>query len=95
VSAEPFTDSEVRPRRVQHVIAREGDREVLLLDVESGCYYTLNEIGGRIWELCDGASTVSEIAAALSAEYDASPETIGVDVLELIQDLRREHLLEG
>lgn len=94
MSAEPYIDSEVRPRRVQHVIAREGDREVLLLDVESGCYYTLNEIGGRIWELCDGASTVAEIVAALCADYDASPETIGEDAVELIQDLRREHLLE-
>jgi hypothetical protein len=86
--------SEVRPRRVDHVIAREGDREVLLLDVESGCYYALNEIGGRIWALCDGASTVTEIVAALCEEYDAPLEMIRADAVELLEDLRRERLLE-
>jgi Coenzyme PQQ synthesis protein D (PqqD) len=94
VSAEPSIDSEARPRRVGHVIAREGDHELLLLDVESGCYYTLNEIGSRVWELCDGASTVSEIVAVLGDEYDAPLEAIEVDVSELLEDLRRERLLE-
>jgi hypothetical protein len=94
MSTESYTQSEVRPRRVEHVIAREGDQEVLLLDVESGCYYTLNEIGGRIWELCDGASTVSEIVAALCADYDAAPAKVGPDVHELLEELRRERLLE-
>ena len=94
VSAEPHIDNEVRPRRVEHVIAREGDREVLLLDVESGCYFTLNEIGGRIWELCDGAKSVSEIIAALCEEYDAPPETIRADAVELLEELSRERLLE-
>jgi hypothetical protein len=94
VSAEPFIDSEARPRRVEHVIAREGDHELLLLDVESGCYYTLNEIGNRVWELCDGALTISEIVAVLCNEYDAPPKAIEADVSELLEDLRRERLLE-
>jgi len=94
VSAKPRIESDVRPQRVDHVIAREGDREMLLLDVESGCYYTLNEIGGRIWDLCDGASTVSEIIGVLCEEYDAPFETIRADAVELLEDLRRERLLE-
>jgi hypothetical protein len=94
VTAEPYKESDVRPQRVDHVIAREGDREVLLLDVESGCYYTLNEIGGRIWHLCDGTSTVSEIVAALCEEYDAPLEMIQADAVDLLEDLRRERLLE-
>lgn len=75
------------------MIARKGDRELLLLDTESGCYYTLNENGGRIWELCDGSSAVSDIVNNLCAEYDASPETIRADVLELLDELGSERLL--
>ena len=84
----------MQPRRVEHVIARAGEREMLLLDVESGCYFTLNEIGGRIWELCDGDSTVSQIVETLCAEYDAPPERIRADALELLEELSRERLLE-
>jgi coenzyme PQQ synthesis protein D (PqqD) len=94
VSVEPAMHLEIRPRRKDHVIARNGEHELMLLDVESGCYYTLNEVGGRIWELCDGSWTVAEIVATLSAEYEAPSETVRVDVLELLTDLERERLLE-
>ena len=94
VSAEPVIDVEIRPRRKDQVIARPGEQELMLLDVESGCYFTLNEVGRRIWELCDGASTVAEIVSAVAAEYEAPPETVRADVFELLTELERERLLE-
>lgn len=50
-------------------------------------------MGARIWELCDGQRTVREIADALADEYDAAPEEILPDAVELIDELSAEGLL--
>ncbi len=66
----------------------------MLLNVRSGEYYTLDELGGRIWDLCDGIHSAGEIASLLAADYDAPAATIESDVLELVAELRREAMLD-
>ena len=65
----------------------------VLLHPQTGEYYTLDEIGSRVWELCDGARTVAEIAASIAREYDAPASEVERDVLELLNDLEAEQLL--
>ena len=75
------------PERAARILAHRGDEELVLLDPENGQYFTLDEVGARIWELCDGKRSVSEIAAALDEEFDAPLETIRADLLELLEEL--------
>jgi hypothetical protein len=84
---------DTRPQRNQDVLARRGESEMILLDVQSGCYYTLDDVGARIWDLCDGSASVSDIVAAVCGEYEAAPETVETDVLELLGELSRERLV--
>jgi hypothetical protein len=65
----------------------------VLLAVDSGTYYELNEVGSTVWAACDGTRTVAEIVALVVEEYDAPPETVEADVRALVDDLAREHLL--
>jgi coenzyme PQQ biosynthesis protein PqqD len=81
------------PRRGERIVARRGEDAVILLDPDSGNYYTLDDVGGRIWELCDGSRTVDEIADLLAAEYDAPAERIRADVIELLSELRDGRLV--
>src|SRR4051794_12333666 len=60
---------ESRPLRRSDVLAQAAGETIILLTPESGEYYTLNEVGGRIWELADGSRSVAEIAAVLVDEY--------------------------
>lgn len=85
--------TESRPRPQKHVLTQRAEETVVLLDVESGEYYALNDVGGRVWELCDGTRSVAEIVAALIEEYDAPAASITVDVMELLGELTRERLL--
>ena len=80
-------------RRENGVLAQSAQGQTVLLRLEDGGYYALDEVGAIIWDLCDGHRTVSEVVAALCAEFDAPEETVQADVLEFIADLRREHLL--
>lgn len=63
----------------------EGD--CVLLDIDSGEYYSLNEVGGRVWELCDGTRSVGAIAETLCTEYDVPQETTLADAHELLASL--------
>jgi len=81
------------PQRGEQVIAQKASNEFLLLNMEDGNYYSLNEIGGRIWELCDGKRSVSQVVAALATEYEAPGATLQNDVIELLEDFHKGKLI--
>jgi hypothetical protein len=84
---------ESRPVRRSDVLAQAAGETVILLTPDSGEYFTLNEVGGRIWELADGSRSVSEIAAVLVDEYEAPLEEIQADALELLGELAEARLV--
>jgi len=93
VSTGPEVVLEERLRRQEGVLAQEAHGRTVLLRLEDGGYYALDEVGAMIWELCDGSRAVAEIVALLCEEFDAPESTVQEDVLEFIGDLRRERLL--
>jgi len=84
---------ESRPKRMQQVIAQKASNDFLLFNMEDGNYYSLNDIGGRIWELCDGNRSVSQLVVALAAEYDAPAEVLEKDIVELLEGLQTGKLI--
>ncbi|HKP21076.1 MAG TPA: PqqD family protein [Thermoleophilaceae bacterium] len=86
-------DVNSRPRRREDVLAQAAGDTVILLTPDSGEYFTLNEVGGRIWELADGSRSVAEIAAALADEYEAPLKEIQVDTLDVLAELAEERLV--
>jgi hypothetical protein len=67
---------------------RQGDTTVLL-DLNGGMRYTLNEVGGRIWELLGDGVALPAIVERLQEEYDVAPETLAADTAALIDRLLR------
>jgi Coenzyme PQQ synthesis protein D (PqqD) len=81
------------PFRSDQVLVQESSGTLVLLNLESGKYYSLDEVGGRVWELSDGIRTVEDIVIQLCQEYDQSAEIVRTDVLELLQDLADERII--
>lgn len=69
------------------------DPSMVLLNPKNGEYYTLEPVGARVWQLCDGKRTISEIAAIIGQEYEESTDVIQSDVLELAKELMDEELV--
>ena len=69
------------------VMVQVVDGESVLLDVDGGMYFALNEVGGRVWELCDGTRSVGSIAEVICTEYDVAATTALGDVDELLDGL--------
>jgi len=63
------------PVRVRDtVVARPLREEMVLLDLDSGIYYSLNSLGALIWSHLVRGATPAAIIAAITAEYDVQPE---------------------
>lgn len=67
--------------------------EIILLNLHNGFYYSANEVGSRIWDLCDGTRTINELSTILSEEYDISIDQASADLREFIEDMHREGLI--
>ena len=86
-------DSIRKPRRRERVLATRVDDQVALFDVDVGSYYGLNQVGGRVWELCDGSRELSDLVAVIGDEYDAPLDVVASDLKELLADLASENLI--
>jgi hypothetical protein len=69
------------------------DDTLVLLKPDDGQYFSLDDVGGRIWELADGTRSVADIAAVVADEYDGPHEAIRTDTLELLEELAGERLV--
>jgi len=89
-----LSETAARPLRQSRVVFTRAGETALLLDPTNGGYFSLSDVGARIWELCDGKHTLDDIADTLAAEYDAPSEAIRADASELLEELGAEGLLE-
>lgn len=70
------------------------DGETVLLDLSTGRYYTLNRLGGVIWEQCTGHNTISDIHAVLCDRFEVAHEQVLDDLVTLVNQLIQEGLLQ-
>lgn len=68
-----------------------GGRRIL---VQRDQTFELDDVGGRIWELCDGTRSAEDIAGTLTQEYDVPFEQALADLHEFVEDLKAKGLLE-
>ena len=90
-----MTDTTVLSRRMGLMTA-DMNGSAVMMDIMSGKYYNLGEVGGRIWELLEEPLTVAELVRKLTAEYDVSVAQCRADILPFLGKLvERGLVLEG
>jgi hypothetical protein len=67
--------------------------ETILLNLEAGIYFTLNETGTAAWELFDGTTPPAEIGEIPCQRFGVGLEQVQSDPVELTDELRREGLV--
>lgn len=68
--------------------------EAVILDVTSGVYYGLNEVGCSVWNLIQEQKTVKEVRDTLLAEYEVDVNQCNNDLLQLLHNLAGHGLVE-
>ena len=67
--------------------------EAILIHLNTGVYYSLNDVGTSFWNLMDGQRTIAQCADAIAAEYSAPRDVVLQDLIELAADLNKEDLV--
>lgn len=70
------------------------ESETVLLDLNTGRYYTLNSLGSVIWDLCTGHNTINDMHAVLCDRFEVAPEQALDDLVALVHQLVQEGLLQ-
>ena len=76
-----------------NVVYRELAGESVLLNLTSGIYFGLDEVGTRIWDLLAEHRDSEKIIPMLIAEYDVDEAQLRRDVAGLIAQLSEQGLL--
>lgn len=74
------------------VILESFDDEMVIVNLESGSYYSLNTVGAEIWDLLEKGATVEETVVFMSGLYNGNQDAIEVAVRNLIDELLQEEL---
>ncbi|MBS7669492.1 PqqD family protein [Croceicoccus gelatinilyticus] len=68
-------------------VETEVDGEVVLMNVESGLFYSLEGTGLAIWQAIDGTRDEADIVALLSPRFDESEAQIAEHVSQFVATL--------
>jgi hypothetical protein len=85
----PF--SKIAPAAYVH--AKRFDDEVVILDLEHGVYFGLDEIGAAMWEAFVAGLSPAEVSNLLAAKYDAPREQLQEDACALASRLAEAGLV--
>jgi coenzyme PQQ synthesis protein D (PqqD) len=69
------------------------DGEVVMVNLETGTYYSLVGSGARIWASIERGAAVAEIVADLRASFDGTGDGVEEKVRSFLDELTREGLI--
>lgn len=76
------------------VSSRVGD-ELVILDLDSSLYYSLDPVGARIFELIQEPTPLAAVLGAVVAEFEVDAQTARTDLLALVDTLVAQKLVEA
>ncbi len=68
--------------------------EAAILNLKTGVYYGLDDVGASVWRMLDGPRRVDELIDALLGEYEVDREECQRDVIALLGELAVRGLIE-
>ena len=75
------------------ILASEIDGEVVILNVQDGCYVCLDAIGSRIWRQLQTETGFGRLCSVLEQEFVGESDTIRSDVEHFVETLAASSLV--
>ena len=75
------------------VVSEVFDDEIVIIHLENGVYYSLDQNGALIWELVQQGATVAVIVTKIAARYGLATAPLVAVVQQFIEELCREQLI--
>lgn len=78
-----------RPQVIHEIF----DGEVVIINLDTGSYYSLDRVGADVWNCLDAGADEAAIVQTLLLQYQANPADIAKSVHDFLAELERESLL--
>jgi hypothetical protein len=82
-----------RVRIQEDVLFQELQGEAVLLNLKTGVYLGLNQVGTRIWQLLQEDGALQRVMDVMLQEYDVAQEKLQTDLLNLVGQMEKQGLL--
>jgi hypothetical protein len=79
--------------RTASVLTAEVDKQIVMMDIESGRYLGLDDIGSVIWQRLETPRTFGDLVDSLVEDYDAERAVIAQDVRELLKEMATQGIV--
>ena len=76
-----------------HVISRQLDGEIVMLNLQTAMYFGLDPVATRVWTLIGDHHRLGAVFDVMLAEYDVAAETLRADLLKLADQLVAKRLV--
>jgi Coenzyme PQQ synthesis protein D (PqqD) len=93
MSPDPLLSSATRIVRSPDQVSGDIDGKVVLLSIENGEYYNMNDVGSRIWALLENPIAVGALVDRLVAEFEVEQATCEKEALAFLRQLQSDKLL--
>lgn len=93
MSGASFDPKSARFESADEVLFRELGDESVLLHLESGKYFGLDEVGTLLWKRLTEGSSVLEVGQEILSAYEVEQDRLWPDLEALIEDLCGQGLL--
>lgn len=92
MSQQPSLTSRVRIR--DDVLSRDLQGEAVILNLNTGVYFGLDEVGTRIWHLLQEHQPLQKVLDSLREEYEVTEMQCTQDLLHLVTQMVEKGLME-
>ena len=90
----PFSLSNDRYVAPAGVVSRDVAGTTVLLNIDRGEYFTLDEIGSRVWRVLTSGVSIVEAHHQLLGEYEIEPAQLEDELRALADQLEQRGLIE-
>jgi Coenzyme PQQ synthesis protein D (PqqD) len=90
---ETYTDGSI-VRRTTDQVSSNLAGEAIVLDIKSGRYFGMQEVGALIWSMLEKPRTVGEIREAIMSEYEVDQETCEHELTSFLHQMESAALIE-
>ena len=91
---DPSLDPQMQVCRIGDVLDADMDGELVMMNIEQGRYFGLNQTGTRIWALLADPIVISDLCDQLTTEFSVPPEQCRQEVIAFLENLLNRGLLQ-
>lgn len=78
---------------VKDQVSCDLEGEAVILKLDTGVYYGLNEVGARVWALVQQPTPFKVMLQTVISEYEVEPQECANDLLTLVRELKSAGLI--